>query len=172
MRSLKGLVIPYQRYDCPLCRLNASKEGTGDNDSSNQPAFFQDKKLSFKPIQDQIREERFKRPVQVKKQSQVDGDLMLALNSHESMFNDGDFDYFQYFGQKKSEEAKWKELQEEDANHFKKNRADLVIQQKEKEKGIYVLKESKEPKQAEQNRSRVTNILLRNRERTLVQDRV
>lgn len=102
-----------------------------------------EKKLSFKPIQDQIKEERFKRPVQVKKQSQVDGDLMLALNSHESMFNDGDFDYFQYFGQKKNEEEKWKQMQEDDVMNFKKSRENLVVTEKDKAKGIYVLKENK-----------------------------
>lgn len=67
---------------------------------------------------------------------------MLALNSHESMFNDGDFDYFQYFGQKKTEEAKWRQLQDDDVSLFKKNRSDLVITEKDKDKGIYVLKQS------------------------------
>lgn len=113
--------------------------------SDKQQPFYLAKKLSFKPIQEQIKEERFKRPVQVKKQSQIDGNLMLALNNHEGAFNDGDFDYFQYFGQKKTEEAKWKQLQEDDINNFKKSRSELVIKEAEKkQQGIYVLKETKE----------------------------
>eukprot|EP01016_Furgasonia_blochmanni_P014195 TRINITY_DN1737_c0_g2_i5.p2 TRINITY_DN1737_c0_g2~~TRINITY_DN1737_c0_g2_i5.p2 ORF type:complete len:137 (+),score=23.45 TRINITY_DN1737_c0_g2_i5:261-671(+) len=82
------------------------------------------KKLEFKTIHDQIREKKeneSKKLHQQKKEHEernfnfLNDDYFPVEN-----FNEDDFNYFQYFGQKKLEgEATWKFLREEDAKRFK-----------------------------------------------------
>jgi len=102
-----------------------------------------DKKLNFKSIQEQIKEEKEKKQTSNKKSEKLDEKLMSMMVPNENI-NEDDFDYFQYFGQKRIEtESSWKELQEEDVEKFKNSRANLIIKEEGKNPGIYVAKEGK-----------------------------
>jgi len=58
--------------------------------------------------------------------------------------NEDDFDYFQFFGQKRIEtEVTWAEKQKEDVDKFKASRANLIIKEEEKNPGVYIAKETK-----------------------------
>ena len=58
--------------------------------------------------------------------------------------NEDDFDYFQYFGQKRADaEQNWVENQKEDIAKFKSNRANLVLKEEDKNSGIYIAKDTK-----------------------------